>query len=104
MRYSMCRGCVRQVVVYRGVREESNQSFQSSNKQICIRSLKIVSNKSKDRQYIYWTKGAAHKTCSVTLSNRYPSCSAEELSTRAMAGWDSFSRPKGAFDNDRFLA
>jgi hypothetical protein len=48
MRYSMCRGCVWQVVVYRGVREESNQSFQSSGKQICIRSLRIVSNKSKD--------------------------------------------------------
>jgi hypothetical protein len=53
MRYSMCRGCVRQVVVYRGVREESNQSFQSPNKQICIRSLKIVRIKSKDRQRIY---------------------------------------------------
>ncbi len=71
MRYSMCRGCVRQVVVYRGVREESNQSFQSWDKQICIRSLEIVSINRKIGGHIYCAEIELGDTGSVNLSNRY---------------------------------
>lgn len=71
MRYSMCRGCVRQVVVYRGVREESNQSFQSWDKQICIRSLTIALINRKIGAYIYRPLNIGREGGSVTLSSRY---------------------------------